>query len=303
MALYVLYVDESGVSVRHPSQTSHYALAGVAVDASTWVQKRDQIEAIRQRFGFPGSEIHVAWLLRPYVEQVAIPNFETLSARARRGRVARMRAEKVRVLRASGQAKAARDLERFHKKSAAYAHLLLAERIEVARAVADMVGSWTDTVLFGEVADKSIATPFRPDESAFEQVLTRFEAFLARQNSLGVVAYDQNDAVVDRFTSLMARFQVTGGIWRRLRQIAGHPFFVPSHMSDMLQVADVVAYGLRRYCERGERDLLDRYIGRFDRLGSDLVGLRHYRGGRRCTCIICREPRRGTGQRSVRRQP
>ena len=176
MALYVLYVDESGVSVRHPSQTSHYALAGVAVDASTWVQKRDQIEAIRQRFGFPGTEIHVAWLLRPYVEQAAIPDFAKLSARARRGRVARMRAAKVRLLRDNGQTKAARELERFHKKSAAYTHLLLAERIEVARAVSDLVGSWSDTVLFGEVADKSIATPFRPDKSAFEQVLTRIRS-------------------------------------------------------------------------------------------------------------------------------
>jgi hypothetical protein len=302
VALYVLYVDESGVSARHPGQTSHYALAGVAVNASTWVRKRDQIEAIRQRFGFPGTEIHVAWLLRPYVEQAAIPDFDKLSARARRGRVARMRADKIRVLRDGGQLKVARELERFNRKTAAYTHLLLSERIEVARAVADLVGSWSDTVLFGEVADKSIATPFRPDESAFEQVLTRFEAFLVRQGSSGVVAYDQNDAVVDRFTSLMARFQVTGGIWRRLRQIAGHPFFVPSHMSDMLQVADVVSYGLRRHCERGERDLLDRYFARFDRLGNDLVGLRHYRGGRRCACMICREPRRGPRQRVTRPQ-
>jgi hypothetical protein len=291
--LYVLYVDESGVPARGAGQTSHYALAGVAIPASSWAAKRRQLEAIRAEFGFPGGEIHVAWLLRPYVEQLAIPEFESLSADARRARVARLRAAKVKALAAKGSSREAGRLRRFHTKTAAYAHLTLPQRFEVARAVADAVGAWSDAVLFGEVADKTVASPFAPDESAYEQVLTRFEAFLMRTSSQGVVAYDQNDAVAERFTSLMARFQEDGGVWRRLRHVAGHPFFVASHMSDLIQVADVVSYGMRRYCERGERDLLDRYFGRFDRIGPRLVGLRHYRGGRRCPCLICVQPRRG----------
>lgn len=291
MSLYVLYVDESGVPERHPSQTSHYALAGVAIPAATWAQKRAQVQAIRSAYGFPKAEFHVAWLLRPYPEQAQITNFAALSWQLRHDQVSRIRAANLAAVRATRDKRGATQLGRFYRKTKPYIHLTLAEREAVAQELADLVGSWPDVVLFGEVADKTIRTPFVPEESAYEQVLTRFEAFLLRQQVPGIVAYDQNESVVDRFTTLMARFQGQGGLWRRFQQVSGHPFFVASHMSDMIQVADVVAYGLRRYCERQETDLLNRFWARFDRIPPRLVGLRHYRGGRRCNCLICREPR------------
>lgn len=289
--MYVLYVDESGVPERHPSQTSHYALAGIAIPARTWAAKRAEVERIRAANGFAKSEIHVAWLLRPYPEQQQIPGFDQLPWPRRLQEVNRKRAASLAALTATGDRRRIRQLKVLHRKTRPYAHLTLDERVAVAQNIASLVGSWDDAVLFGEVADKSIRTPFTPDEAAYEQVLTRYEAFLGRARQSGIVAYDMNESVVDRYTVLMARFQEVGGIWRRFTQIEGHPFFVASHMSDMIQVCDVVAYGLRRYCERGETDLLQRFLPRFDRVPGRLVGLRHYRGGRRCRCLICREPR------------
>ena len=103
------------------------------------------------------------------------------------------------------------------------------------------------------------------------------------------MAYDET--VAERVTSMTARLQEVGGLWRRLERVACHPFFVASHLSDLIQAADVVSYALRRCCENGEEDLLGRCFGRFDRIPGRLVGLRHYRGSRRCGCMICKEPR------------
>jgi Protein of unknown function (DUF3800) len=291
MPVYVLYVDESGVPVRRLGTTSHYALAGVAIPAATWISKRAEIAAMRAKYGFPAAEIHVAWMLRPYPEQVAITKFEALTSTQRRDGVNRIRAATLATVRTAGLRKKARELEAFNRKTSPYVHLTMTERRTAALEIAGLVGSWGDVALFGEVLDKSIRSPFSADDSAYEQVLTRFEAFLLRKRSPGIVAYDANESVVERFTTLMARFQDVGGIWRQFRHITGHPFFVPSHMSDLIQVADVVSYGLRRYAENAEWGLLGSYFHRFDRVGARLVGLRHYRGGRRCRCRICLEPR------------
>lgn len=289
--LYVLYVDESGVPKRGAGTTSHYALAGASIPSGRWATKRNQLARIRSRYGFEQAEIHTTWLLRTYPEQAAITGFTGLATAQRRDGVNRLRAATLASLRAAGQGHKATRLAADHRKSRPYIHLTLVERQAAVREIATLIGSWGDLVLFGEVVDKSVSQPFTADESAFEQVLTRFEAFLLRRHSPGIVAYDANETIVERYTHLMDLFQRTGGIWRRFVQITAHPFFVGSDTSDMIQVADVVAYGLRRYCENGEWGLLQSYFSRFDRRGNRLVGLRHYRGGRHCACMICREPR------------
>lgn len=287
MAVYVLYLDESGVPER-AGQTSHYAMAGIAIPARTWTKKRDQLGRLRDRFGLASNaEIHVAWLLRPYPEQLAVADFDTLPWDARRKGVEIVRRAKLRAM----PERVRRTQAATYRKTAPYVHLTSRERSELAAAVCDLAASWTDAVLFGEVADKSVRTPFKADESAYEQVITRFDAWLQRVHGEGVVAYDHSDSVIQRFLDLTERFQEVGGVWRRVRFIPGHPFFVDSKTSDMVQIADVIAYGLRRYAEKRELDLFVRYFDNFDRKGKQLVGLRHYRGGRRCTCMICREPR------------
>ena len=295
MAVYVLYLDESGVPER-PGQTSHYAMAGIAIPARTWTKKRDQLGKLRDRYGLGDSEIHVAWLIRPYPDQLAVVDFETLPWADRRKGVEIIRRSKLRAMPDRVRKKQAA----VFRKTAPYLHLTLRERNELAAAVCDLAASWTDAVLFGEVADKSIRQPFKADESAYEQVVTRFDAWLQRVGGEGVVAYDHSDSVIQRFLDLTARFQEVGGMWRRVRYVAGHPFFVDSKTSDMVQVADIISYGLRRYAEKRELDLFARYFHRFDRKGKQLVGLRHYRGSKRCRCLICLEPRNQPRKRPSR---
>lgn len=285
---YLLYVDESGVPSHHASQTSHFALAGLAIPADRWADCHDQIEGLKATFGIAGKEIHVAWLLRPYVEQARVADFATLP-RSKRGPA--VLAERARTIRAMEAARRdVREIRTFHRKSAAYIHLTLNERHGLALQLAEMVAAWPTVTLFGELIKKQRAT-FAVDEEAFEQVVTRFQAFLERKGGVGVVAYDLNESQVARMTAGMAGFQRKGGAWRRMDRILGHPFFVGSHTSSLIQAADIVAYALRRYAERQERTLFDALFPRFDRIGRRLVGLRHYRGGGKCSCLICAQPR------------
>lgn len=286
---YLLYVDESGVPDRHPSQTTHFALAGLAIPATRWADYHDQIETLKARYSIVGKEIHVAWLLHPYPEQNRISGFDAMPWSKRGPAVLAERSRVLKLIDAQGKP-TNRSLATSYKKSAAYVHLTLAERQALALDVCKLVAGWPEFTLFGDVYDKRQGTR-RPDEEAFEQVVTRFQAFLQRRGGVGMIAYDLNESQVQGLTSGMAGFQRQGGLWRKMDRIVGHPFFVGSHTSSLIQAADVVGYALRRYAEKGETMLFNPLFPGFDRLGPRLVGLRHYRGGRRCACLICAEPR------------
>ncbi len=285
---YLLYVDESGVPDRHPSQTTHFALAGLAIPAVLWADYHDQIESLKATYGIAGEEIHVAWLLPRYAEQSRVPNFAALSRSRRAPAVAAERARTLRAIEMDGRKSA--DLRTFYRKTAAYVHLSWEERQALALALVSLVSGWPQVTLFGDVINKQLLTR-AADEEAFEQVVSRFQTFLARQSGVGVVAYDLNESQVARMTAGMADFQRKGGLWRKMDRIIGHPFFVGSHTSSLIQVADVVAYAIRRYVEHGEGALFDPLFPAFDRIGERLVGLRHYRGGTKCGCNICAQPR------------
>lgn len=288
--MYILYVDESGVPERS-AQSDHYALAGVAIPSGVWARKRDAMDAIRGRYGLSGREFHTAWMMRPYPEQVSVPGFDAMGWQQRRDAVLRERARILQAIEASGRHKVAQEKAAFYRKTKAYVHLNHEERRAALREVASLLGSWSDATLFGEVARKNRMIGTALVDETYQQLASRFEAFLSRCQAEGIVACDQNESAALRLTQLTDEWQRVGGRWRQLRHVAGHPFFVASHESDLVQMADLVAYSLRRYCEREETDLLQRFFGRFDRLGQRLVGLRHYRGNQPCDCMICAEPR------------
>jgi hypothetical protein len=55
----------------------------------------------------------------------------------------------------------------------------------------------------------------------------------------------------------------------------------------MVQIADLCSYATRRFFEKGETDLFDRFYKVFDRASGKLVGLRHYTGKMQCACLVC----------------
>jgi hypothetical protein len=287
------YCDESGVP-EIGANTSHYVLVGIAVPIEVWDSQDQRLNAIKVPFGLAGAEIHTAWIARRYLEQEHIGDFEALSRPDRRRQVVRDHKKAVGLALASGQVAKAAKLKREFLRYERYVHLTRDERSDFLRAVADLLGSWTDVTLFGESIDKSAATrqAFRtpPDEAAFEQVVTRYEAWLSRENRLGLVVYDRNETVSNRLLALVESFRSRGTLWRSIHHLVEQPFFVDSHVTPMIQLADLASYAVRRYCEKGEADLFDRIYPRFNRFRGRVVGLRHYTGRAiACTCIICRE--------------
>ena len=62
--------------------------------------------------------------------------------------------------------------------------------------------------------------------------------------------------------------------------------FVDSQLTNMVQLADLCAYAIRRYLENSEHELFDLVFVRADRAGAAAVGVRHFtRPG--CECKIC----------------
>jgi len=73
--MYVCYIDESGTP-DIPGNTSHFVLAGICIPISEWKAIDISISAFLKSYGLEGAEFHTAWILRKYLEQSRIPNFE-----------------------------------------------------------------------------------------------------------------------------------------------------------------------------------------------------------------------------------
>ena len=76
--MYLCYIDESGTS-GIPGNTSHFILAGLSIPIWRWPDCDAQINAIKKQYNLADTEIHTAWILRAYLEQSKIANFQSLS--------------------------------------------------------------------------------------------------------------------------------------------------------------------------------------------------------------------------------
>lgn len=291
--MYLCYIDESGVpEIGHG--TSHFVLVGLSIEAWDWKRQDRAVTAIKRRFGLTSAEVHTGWMTRRYIEQEKITNFSSLDWTARRLQAQLERnAQLIRVAAVKGP-KDAQELRKAHRKTEAYIHLTLDERKAFLRDLADLIGSWGNTRLFAEAIDKTsfgaVAPTIPPREEAFTHVITRFERYLADiggPTTVGLLAHDRDDTSADRLTELMRHFHTSGTMWSSITRIIETPFFVDSRLTVGVQLADLCAYAIRRYCENGETDLFDRIYPRGHRVAGHTVGVRHYVRGTRCTCTIC----------------
>ncbi len=296
--MYLCYIDESGTPDL-PGNTSHFILAGVSIPIWHWRTADAEISAIKNRFSLTSAELHTAWLLRKYLEQSRIPNFETLSYAQRRREVAQHRHAHLLQLQKLG-GKSYRQTKKNYEKTSKYVHLTLAERTEFVRQVAKTVSAWGFARIFAECIDKLHFDPDRSsrsvDEQAFEQVISRFETYLQKtdgnhtQRNYGLVVHDNNETVARKHTRLMRQFHAHGTLWTPLERTIETPLFVDSSLTSMVQVADLCAYALRRYVENEEADLFKLIYTRADRSNDTVVGVRHF-SKPSCKCEICRKHR------------
>lgn len=292
--MYLCYIDESGTP-DVPGNTSHYILAGIAIPVRYWKQSDNEIELIKRRFDLSGQEIHVAWILRNYLEQVKIPNFNTFDYARRRAEVAGYRTSELLRLQRSNT-KQYKQTRKNYLKTAAYVHLTLDERKRFIHEVAECVSRWGAARLFAECIDKAYFNPARMgksiDEQALEQIVSRFQHFLqgtaARNPELayGLLIHDNNETVAKKHTGLMKNYHQVGTLWADIQNIIETPLFVDSQLTSMVQIADLCSYALRRYAENGEEELFDLLYQRADRKSNTVVGVRHF-AKQNCMCKIC----------------
>lgn len=300
--MFFSYLDESG-NPEATGNTSHFVLLGLAIPAETWRAKDAAITALKSRHRLADYEVHTGFMARRFPEQDRIAGFATLTESQRRLAVAAARDNELIRVSALRNANALKSLKKTFLQTTAYVHMTHAERMQLLRDLADLVGTWTDSRLFAEAYDKTKGPKGKPVfEIAFEQVVTRFQSFLKnheRDNglsskNLGVLVQDNNETMAKRITALMRRFHAQGTVWRAIDRIIETPLFVDSSLTSMVQVADLCAYATRRFFENNETDLFDRIYPAFDRRGGYTVGIRHYTAGTHCTCRVCvdhgREP-------------
>ena len=92
----------------------------------------------------------------------------------------------------------------------------------------------------------------------------------------------------------MKKFHKVGTFWTSISNIIETPLFVDSHLTSMVQLADLCAYAIRRYLEKSE-DYLFKEIFKVadtkkDRLTEKVkvVGIRHFSSNTtKCKCLIC----------------
>ncbi|MGV3549806.1 DUF3800 domain-containing protein [Rhizobium sp.] len=148
--------------------------------------------------------------------------------------------------------------------------------------------------LFGAVIHKAATSPDDPMEYAFEQVCMRFDKYLGRlhkngDSQRGLIVLDDSTYETS-LQSLSKEFRTIGHRWGQLYNLCDVPLFVNSTATRMIQFADIIAYALRRYHEKGEAEYFDIIRNKFDAEGGVLHGLTHHIPQElSCTCFSCRQ--------------
>jgi hypothetical protein len=294
--MYMCYLDESGV--QENTGTSHFVLLGLAVVAEQWKAIENQITQCKRNYGLADAEIHSAWVARRYIEEEQVPDFERLSWDDRRKATAAKRDQSLIRVAARGDAKQLKAAKLNYRKTNAYAHLAIKERRKLLHDLVGIIASWGVVRLFAEVLDKkhiyATVRHYSPFEFAFTELVQRYEYFLRNRGNFlnqtlnGFLIQDNNETIAKRLTSMMRRFHAQGTRWTGIDHIIETPLFVDSHLTSMVQMADLCAYATRRFFENNETELFNRIYPRFDRTNKGVVGVRHYTADG-CACKVCHD--------------
>lgn len=137
-------------------------------------------------------------------------------------------------------------------------------------------------------------------QSAYEEISSRFDLYLARLNSVpGIRSREQDQhrglIIMDKtayeasLQTLAAAFRRDGNRWgRQLRNIAEVPLFVDSRATRIIQLADHIAYAVFRRYNAEDLTYYNCIEGRFDQEEGIIHGLVHRKPPTQfCTCPAC----------------
>ncbi len=248
--MYLCHLDESGTT--HTSdQSKTFVYASLAVPIHFWKEADQQILNIKHKYDIGNAEIHTAWILRKYIEQIRITNFKELSYSERRVAFLKEQDSNLRVWTINKTQKQINSKKKHYRMIFPYIHLTLEERREMIVDIATIVGGWTECRLFCDAIKKEKYRPgiSRHDdmyEEAFEQIVTRLETFLKkisphhkpRQKHHALLIADNHKEKDKKLTALMRDFYSDGTFWRNVNHIVETPLFVDSKLTSLVQVAD-----------------------------------------------------------------
>ncbi len=167
-------------------------------------------------------------------------------------------------------------------------------RIQAYTAALELLARSNLVRLFGASIHKAAISPDDPIDYAFEQLINRFDRFLGRlyragNTQRGILILDEGSYETS-LQGLAREFRIFGHRWGMLRNISEVPLFVNSKATRMIQFADLVAFAIRNYYERGIARYMDLIKHRFDSEGGVVHGLVHFvPAGVGCSCLICRQ--------------
>ncbi len=293
--VYFCYIDESGTP-QIPGNTSHYILCGVSIPINYWKKCDTLIRRLKGKYDLCNAEIHTGWIMRTYLEQSKIKDFEKLNYDDRRREVLKMRKAEIFRAQKSKDTKGLKQLKKNYKHTEPYIHLTHTERMQFLYEIADMVGKYRFIRIFAECIDKVFFDPTKSkssvDEQALEQIVSRFEHYMSniakskKEDVYGLLVHDNNETVCKKHTALMKRFHKKGTLWTSIKHIVETPLFVDSELTSMIQIADLCSISLRRFFENGDIELFSRISPRFDKKNTKLVGVRHFTDPT-CNCEVC----------------
>jgi hypothetical protein len=119
--MYLCYIDESGTP-EVPGNTSHFVLAGLSLPISYWRSADREISLTLGKYGLENEELHTAWMIRKYLEQSKIADFEALDWLHRRAAVQQYRTKELLRLQKVGSGPY-RQAKKNYEQTKAYIHL------------------------------------------------------------------------------------------------------------------------------------------------------------------------------------
>lgn len=296
----LFYLDESG-NPEPTGSSKSYILTAVGVPIEEWARFDREVNQLKISHFLAEQEIHTAWIMRKYPEQDEIESFEQMSHAERREAVRRKREILVAETIKKRNKSANKNIKHIFDSTDAYIHLTYAERKRFIYALADKIRSWTKVRLFAEIIDKSNYAPPRPEmtplSQAFERVITRIEKYLShiskdRNKEYGMLIHDECEAAAASHKKNMRRYYIQGTFRSKITHIIETPLFVSSEQTNMIQIADLCAYAIRRFFDYGERDIYDLIKFRADMLHDANVGFNHYTTDKQCSCELCSNRRK-----------
>ncbi len=157
----------------------------------------------------------------------------------------------------------------------------LFSKIEREQAILDalhvFMNSHPSNRLFASVVNKVSVSPRDAVEVAFEQVGSRFDQYLTRlhknhDTQRGVTIFDKSSYETPLQT-LAKDFRTIGHTWGTIRNFAEVPLFLDSKASRLIQLADLVAWSIFNYYEKGEDRFWNVIKDSFDTDGKIVHGL------------------------------